>query len=261
MSEAADHCHDLVRNGAKDRYLASLFAPGDKRPQLLALYAFDLEISRIHTLVSDPQIGLIRQQWWLDSIDAIYAGSPVAHPVAEELARAVAAGNLPKPALRNLIIAREFDLYDDPMPELADLEGYLGETSSSVIQLASLILAGPNAVHSAEAAGLAGVAHGLAGLLRAIVQGHPAARHFLPRDLVTAQGEKGAIAALAGQARTRLAQARALTATIPPAALPVFLPVSLTGLYLDRLKRGGVGAPSQIRRQMALWWAARNDRF
>ena len=35
-----------------------------------------------------------------------------------------------------------FDLYDDPMPSLNDLEGYAGETSSALIQLAAIVLAG-----------------------------------------------------------------------------------------------------------------------
>jgi len=53
------------------------------------------------------------------------------------LSAAIEKGALPKHALHNLIAAREFDLYDDPMPTLSDLEGYLGETSSSLIQMAA----------------------------------------------------------------------------------------------------------------------------
>lgn len=34
---------EAVRDGDKDRYLASLFAPDGKRPHLLALYAFNLK--------------------------------------------------------------------------------------------------------------------------------------------------------------------------------------------------------------------------
>ena len=36
--------------------------------------------------------------------------------------------------------ARIFDLYDDPMPGRAELEGYCGETASALIQLAALVL-------------------------------------------------------------------------------------------------------------------------
>jgi 15-cis-phytoene synthase len=87
MSASDDHCFDLVRSGDKDRFLASLFAPDDKRPHLLALYAFNLEVTRIADLVSEPQIGVIRQQWWRDTIESIYQGNAVDHPVAGPLAR------------------------------------------------------------------------------------------------------------------------------------------------------------------------------
>ncbi len=68
-------------------------------------------------------------------------------------------------------------------------------------------------------------------------------------------------------ARRRLAEARALRNGIPPAALPAFLPVSLTDLYLDRLERMGEKAlttvieVSQFRRQLRLWWMARRNAF
>ena len=239
------------RKGDRDRYLSCLFAPDAARPHLFALYAFNVEISRIRETVSEPQIGLVRQQWWLDSIDGIYAGRAPDHPVAQALAQAIAKGDLPKHALSNLIIAREFDLYDDPIPTLADLEGYLGETSSSLIQMAALIL-GKGA---AEAAGLAGVAFGLAGVLRLQKP------RYLPGDMVQSHGEMETVNQLCIHARKRLKEAQALLGSIPGLALPAFLPVSLTELYLRRIERGGAFEISQFRRQITLWWAARNNRF
>jgi phytoene synthase len=247
----SDHCQELVAKADKDRYLSCLFVPQDAQRHLFALYAFNVEIARIRETVSEPQIGLMRQQWWLDTIDGIYAGRAPDHPVAQALANAVEKGNLPKHALHNLIIAREFDLYDDPMPSLADLEGYLGETSSSLIQMAALIL-GEGA---AEAAGLAGVAFGMAGVLRLQTP------RYLPREMMQNLGEKGTIGQLCIHARKRLKEARALLGTIPPLALPAFLPASLADLYLRRIERGSALEVSQLRRQFTLWWAARNNRF
>lgn len=238
MSASADHCLDLVRSADKDRFLASLFAPDAKRPALFALYAFNLEIARVREAVSEPRIGEIRYQWWRDTLGEIYRGQASPHPVAQELARAIEAGDLPEKALQDLIAAREFDLYDDPMPDVAALEGYLGETSSALIQLASLVLAGPEAKAGAEAAGLAGVAYGIARSLRV--------RNLLPQgfDAIT-------------HAKMRLAEARALRSTIPRGTFPAFLPVSLTDLHLDN---AGAGI-SQFRRQWRLWWAARRETF
>jgi 15-cis-phytoene synthase len=245
----SDYVQELVAKGDKDRYLSSLFAPPDARPHLLALYAFNLEITRIHETVSNPQIGLIRHQWWLDTVDGIYAGQTQNHPIAQALATAIERANLPKHALRNLITAHEFALFDDVMPTLSDLEGHLGETSSSLIQMAALIL-GDN---PPEAAGLAGVAQGIASVLRA------KRKSFLPADMVQELGQNETIEHLKAHAQKRLQEARSIS--IVPAALPAFLPVSLTSLYLSRITPNSIKDISQLRRQFALWWAARNNRF
>ena len=247
----SDHCQELVAKADKDRYLSCLFAPQQARPHLFALYAFNVEVARIRETVSDPQIGHVRQQWWLDTIDGIYAGRTPDHPVALDLAKAIEMGELPQHALRNLIIAREFDLYDDPVPNLVDLEGYLGETSSSLIQLGALILGNG----APEAAGLAGVAYGLAGVLRT------GRKSFLPHGMVQSAGETETIKQLCAHARKRLAEARAKQNTISTEALPAFLPVCLTELYLKRIEGARSLEVSHFRRQITLWWAARNNRF
>ena len=257
MNSAAQHCLDLVRAGDKDRFLSSLFAPEARRPHLLALYAFNLEITRVRELVSEPRLGDIRHQWWLDTLDGIYAGEVAAHPVAEQMTTAIAAGGLPKHALRNLVLARQFDLYQDPMPSLASLEGYLGETSSTLIQMAALMLSGQS---TADAAGLGGVAYGLA---RVLCSGR--ARAYLPADMVQEHGEVDTLTRLIQHARARLAEAR--THVVPAAVRPAFLPVSLTDLYLDRLERRGSDAlsrplgVSQVRRQWRLWRVAASEKF
>ncbi len=238
MNAAAGHCLELVRAADRDRFLASLFAPDSKRAALLALYAFDVEIAGVRNKVSEPALGEIRYQWWRDTIAAIYRGETSPHPVAQELARAIETGDLPQKPLQDLVKAREFDLYDDPMPDVATLEGYLGETSSALIQMASLILVGPEANASAEAAGLAGVAYGIARFIHV--------QKFMPLGFDAK-----------AHARMRLAESRALHHTLPRGALPAFLPASLTELYLDN-----AGAEiSGFRRQLRLWWSARRERF
>ena len=275
------HCFELVRVGDKDRFLASLFAPEDKRKHLHALYAFNIEISRIPELVSDAAIGEIRYQWWLDTIDAIYRGEEQQHPVAQSLAAAIEAGDLPKHALQNLVKAKIFDLYSDPMPSLSDLEGYLGETSSALIQMASLILGREEALESAEAAGLAGVAYGLAGIMRSLPRHRANGRCFVPEDLlkqrninsadVVANTNEAALAIVLSELRLkigeRLSQARRMDWTIRPAVMPAFLHVTLTQGYLAKLdqRREKVlisGAEiSQLRKQWLLWRAAKSESF
>lgn len=260
MSDAARHCLELVRAGDKDRFLASLFVPREKRARLLALHAFNLEIARIPALVSEPRLGEIRRQWWFDTLDQMERGEAVEHPVAQELARAITEARLPVRALKNLIEARQFDLYAEPMPDLENLEAYLGQTSSALIQLSAIVLGGNDAAAAAEPAGLAGVAYGLARLL---CSGR--ARLYLPRDMVDAHGEGDTLALLASHALTRLGEARGYD--IPASVFPAFLAASLADLYLDRLAAAGPDALNrpvevpQLRRQWRLWRRAREERF
>ena len=277
----ADEVAALVRAGDKDRYLASLFAPDEMRPHLHALYAFHIELMRIRSVVSDPAIGEIRLQWWVDALPAIHAGEPPGHPVALALADAIRQGQLPLAALVNLAEACRFDLYDDPMPTLADLEGYLGETASASIHLGAMILASGQTQQSAEAAGLAGVATGIADLLRDLPRHRARGQCYIPREMLdrygaTTQdflsgretaGVTRAIAELMGQGRKRLAEARALAATLTREVYPAFLRASLAELYFDRLEAAGSAIlhqdieVSQLRRQYTLWRSARRLRF
>ena len=274
MNDAAKHCFDSVRANDKDRFLTSLFAPEDKRPHLLALYAFDIEIGRIPNLISEPAVGEIRYQWWLDALDAIYNGDAQDHPLAQALALAIEAGDLPKQTLKNLVTARIFDLYADPMPSLIDLEGYLGETNSAVIQLASLILVGEGALASAEVAGLAGVAYGLANILRGTKIQRRRGKCFIPSDMLARHGATAAdvisgnnetavnlaLAELRDKARARLKEARNLAWTIKPTAMPAFLHVALTENYLNGLAKGKVEM-MQLHKQWLLWKAAKAEAF
>jgi 15-cis-phytoene synthase len=278
---AMAYCHDIVRRHDRDRYLASLFAPEDKRPYLWALYAFNYEIARVRESITQPMAGEVRLQWWSEALGSFGAGHSADHPVLGALSEAVKAGSLPVPALIRLIEARRFDLYDDPMPTLTDLEGYLGETSSMLIQLASMILAGAEAAMAAAGAGYAGVAYGLAGLLRALPLQRARGQCFVPRDLLALEGlEPGDLLAgtpraelarvigrLIGIAQERLAQARAERGRIPEAATAAFLPASLTQTYLATLARrpcdvlDHVVEIPQWRRQIMLWRMAREGRF
>jgi phytoene synthase len=281
LAGATAYCHDLVRRHDKDRYLASLFAPEDKRPHLWALYAFNYEIARVRDSITQPMAGEVRLQWWSETLGSLGLGGSADHPVFGALSEAVKAGSLPVPALIGLIEARRFDLYHDPMPTLSELEGYLGETSSMLIQLASMILAGGDAPRAAAGAGYAGVAYGLAGLLRALPLQRARGQCFVPRDLLALEGlEPGDLLAgtprealarvigrLIGIAQERLAQARAERGRIPEAAMAAFLPASLTEDYLAALTRresdviDHVIEVPQWRRQITLWRMARRGSF
>lgn len=280
-ADAQSYCRDLVREADRDRYLASLFAPDETRPHVQALYGFNVELTQARERTSDPALGEIRLQWWLDAVKDVYRGTTPAHPVLEALAPAIEHGSLPLDAFRNMVEARRFDLYDDPMPDLATLEGYLGETSSALIQLSALVLAGADALRSADVAGHAGVAFGIAGVLRALPYHRARGQCYVPKDLLDRHnltpghvlsgrfdaGVTLVLADLRRRAETYLVEARSRKAAVPVQALPAFLPASLTDLYLARLARPGfdplhnVAEVSQLRRQWRLATSAFLERF
>ena len=252
-SEAYAHCQALVREHDRDRYYATLFARAESRPHLFALYAFSTEIARIREAVSAPLPGEIRLQWWRDALEGAGHGSVADHPVAAALEATVIAFRLPREPLLAVIEARTFDLYDDPMPSKADLEGYLGETSSALMRLASLILADGADPGGAEAAGHAGVAYGITGLLRALPWHSRNGQLYLPRDIlerhgvtrddvVLGRGGPGVMAALAelrAVARRHLAEADTLGTRAGPAVRTALLPAALVPGYLARMDRPG----------------------
>ena len=67
-TDAADFCAELVRTHDFGRYASSLFVPAGQRRALLALYAFNVEISRVREQVSQPLPGEMRLQWWTDML-------------------------------------------------------------------------------------------------------------------------------------------------------------------------------------------------
>lgn len=272
-----DHCLALVRQHDFDRYLSLLYAGEPARSALAALYAFNMEIARAREIVSDPMPGEIRFQWWRDALDAP-AGSDVdQHPVAGRIRAVIAAYALPLSAFHDLIDARVFDLYDDPMPSVRDLEGYAGETSSALIQLAGIILAGGKDPGTAEVAGHAGVAYAITGLLRALPWHARRRQLYLPADLLDAHGVdpedifaakctpefKEAVATLAGIARAHLARTRAGIGCVSREIVPAFLPVCLVEPLLARIEQPGFdplsdrAELSKLRRNWMLWRASR----
>jgi 15-cis-phytoene synthase len=236
----ADLCQEMVRDWDKDRYLASLFAPDDKRNHLFALYAFDTEIARIRTLVSEPQIGEIRMQWWADTFDSIAVGNTVDHPVAMQLATTVNEFSLPVEHLTKLIDARRAELYADQFPDLFSLESYIAETDAVIMQCAAMILDRQAAAEATTGIGNYASAFGLARL----IANEDLRSKFMPKD--------ESIETIRQHAQKRLAEAR--KGQVPRPLTAAVLPASLTELYLS-------GSPSPLRKQWKLWRAARSGRF
>jgi phytoene synthase len=267
MPDAFDHCEQLVREGDKDRFFATLFAPQKYRRALYALYAFNLEVARAREAAREPLPGEVRLQWWRDVLAGGGRGEVAANPVAAALREIVVRYRLPPQLLVDLLDARTFDLYDDPMPSLSELELYAVRTSSALMEHAARILND-------------GIAYAITGLLRAFPI-HAARRQlYLPMDVMERHGAqpedafagkatpelRAALAELRLRARRQLAAARELVSSAPAAAAPALLPAALVGPALRRMDGRGYDPfrPADLpqwRRQWILWRAARRENY
>jgi phytoene synthase len=277
--DAAGFCADLVRSHDFARYAATLFVPAIPRRALLAVYAFNAEISRVREQVSQPLPGEMRLQWWTDMLEGAGHGGIEGNPVAAELLLAIRDFRLPVEPLSRLIDEHQFDLFNDPMPSMAALEGYVTETSSALFSLAAQIVARPSEAidHLARHAGLA---QGIVQVIAALPLDAARRQLFVPLQLLESHGSgmeevfagkqtvrtRAAIDQLAGEARAHLTTAFDLLAGVPREVRPVFLLLALVRRDLKRLLRADTDpfvpqATSRLRTLWTLWRASRSAEF
>ncbi len=238
------------------------------RPHLHALIAFELEMAHLREAVRDPRAGEIRLVWWREALTGARdeaQGNPVAAAMLDTLQKF----RPPPHLIENAISGRQFDLYDDPFPTIRDLEAYLGETRSGLLQIAAIVLAAGRDPGAAEASGLAGVALGLIEGLRGLSGPRPLslapaellAQHgVLPADVLERRDSPGLTAALgelAALARRRGAEAEAALTKLPRALAPAYAGLATAPLWLAAFERRR-RPPAAWRRQWAIWrWSRR----
>jgi phytoene synthase len=203
------------------------------------------------------------------------------NPVAEALLDTVTKYRLPTGTLLRLIAARRFDLYDDPMPDVATFEGYAGETASTLYQLAAMILNDGEPVETGDAAGHLGVAHAMIGHLRAFGHVSSQGRIMLPwsvfaangvseRELFSGQESEGVVEAvgqLTEMAGEHLDKADAAIGVLPAKLRAVFAPVAILRPQLAALKSSHAAVfaaapdePDWRKIARLSWWGLRRGR-
>lgn len=219
IAEAYAYCGRRLRAQDKDRYIASLFAPAERRPWLWALYAFALEIGRVRALVSEPMAGMIRLQWWLEALGGLRAEEAAANLVMTALQDAARASGVAPAPLAAAVEARQDELYG---------KSAIG-AEAAVFAVAARMLGAQS--FGAQSFGAQGEAVGAAAddaakAVTFVETGDPA------------------------QARASYQAFRARVTSLPEPALPAFLTVALVPLRL----RQPQAAP--WRRQIAMLRAA-----
>lgn len=278
MENNFSHCANLVRESDRDRYLATLFAPSDKRDALFALYAFNTEIVRVRDVAREAMAGEIRLQWWREAVEGKRDSEARGHPVAAALRETLKRCAIAPERLGALIDAHQFDLYDEPMATLADLDRYAEQTQSALFGLAADVLGGGGG-SIVDLARCSGIAYAVRAVLLDLPR-HAAHRQiFVPLTLLDrhgvnpedmfagreSEGLRAALGALRRHGLDALAAARASVGVATPQILPAFLPLSTVGPELRRMARRGdrplqPARLSRLKRQWLIWRAAHDPR-
>jgi phytoene synthase len=223
---------EAVRRADPDRWLASRFvADGALRADLMALYAFDLELERVRQVTTNPLTAEIRLTWWWEALAEIFAGAAVRpHPLAAALREVVARRGLPREGLEAMIDARLEVIGLAALDEAAALRFADAAGGSAAVLAAHLLDPG----RKSEAARPAGCMLALGALVR-----------------------DGRLARVEGQALIRrgLTDARGGARRLSPAAFPAIAAAALI--------EGDVGGPrrSELGRRLRLAWAVARGRL
>ena len=279
LRQDAEFCADLVRGHDFARYASTLFVPAEQRRALLAIYAFNVEVSRVREMVSQPLPGEIRLQWWTDMLAGEGHGGVEGNPVAAELNLAIRNSRLPVEPLSRLVDEHLFDLYNDPMPTMAALEGYVQDTAGALFSLGARVAGwqSPDIEHLARHAGLA---QGIAQVVAALPLDASRRQLFVPLQLLESHGSgleevfagkvtpklRAAFDQLIGEAISHLDTAVALLPGVAPGVRPVFLPLAGVSRDLARMARADTDlfrphVTSRLRTLWTLWWSARGRPF
>jgi phytoene synthase len=278
-TDSASFCAELVRTHDFARYASALFVPSGQRRSLLALLAFNVEISRVRLQVSQALPGEMRLQWWTDMLAGAGHGGVEGNPVAAELLLAIRDRRWPVEPLSRLIEEHQFDLYNDPMPTMAALEGYLGDTTAALFRLGGWIAGGSSDAveHLARHAGLA---QGIAEVLAALPLDASRRQLFVPLQLLESHGSdmeevfsgkptpklRAALHELAAEAGEHLKTAFSLLESVPGEVKPLFLPLALVRRGLAQMSHADYDpflprAESRLRTLWTLWRASRSRIF
>jgi phytoene synthase len=276
---AVDHCAELVRTHDFARYASTLFVRPPERRALLALYAFNVEICRVPAQVSQPLPGEIRLQWWRDVLAGSGHGGVEGNPVAAELLLALRSYRLPAERLSRLIEEHQFDLYNDPMPTMPALEGYLNDTSAALFSVAAAVM-GPSSSEIDHLARHAGLAQGIVHVMTSLPLDASQRRLFVPQQVLADHGcgvedvfsgkqsppLREALDDLLGEARVHLDTAYELLGSVASEVRPAFLLLAQVRRDLAVLGRADndpfvVRPSSRLATLWALWRASRSRAF
>lgn len=167
----------MHRQGDYDSYLIRQFVPRSAQDAYDALRTLNLELARLPETVSNPTIAQIRMQFWRDSINKTFAGSPPREPISILLHKAIAdltertgsasSAKSIKFWLLRFVNTREKHMDNRPFTSLAALEDYAENTYATLMYM-TLAAMPMRSVHMDHLASHIGKACGIVAILRGV---------------------------------------------------------------------------------------------
>jgi phytoene synthase len=240
-----------VRQGDRDRYLALLFSSTRERSGLAAVAAFNLELARAASEISESMLGLVRLQWWREAVEEIGAGGPTRrHPIVDALSDATRKHGLSIERMQAMIAGKEEELEADGAPTQAAFESRADATAANLLRL-WLQVGGLDPAEPALrlASAEVGRAYATIGCVRSVLLDARRRKVRLPVETLTEAGVDldklfdlrpqpalpACLAALVKRANADLDAAR--RRPIPRRARPLVLTARLAALHLERLRQ------------------------
>jgi phytoene synthase len=180
-------CRDLLRQGSRSFFAASLLLPRRVHRPALALYAFCRVADDLIDADGDgpgPTAALVGLR---ARLDAIYAGRPQPFAADRALAAVVLRHAIPQTLLDALLEGFEWDAAGRRYDSLAELEAYAARVAGTVGAMMATLMGERSAEGVARACDL-GVAMQLSNIVRDVGEDARAGRLYLPQEWLRAAG-------------------------------------------------------------------------
>ncbi|XP_060576565.1 NADH dehydrogenase (ubiquinone) complex I, assembly factor 6-like [Ruditapes philippinarum] len=274
-SSPTQYCLDLVKKSDYENYVCTLLYHKDYRTSAMALRALYIELAQVQDVTSDKMRAIMRLQFWKDTIDNMFKGTPPETPVAIAASRAIAKHKLSKIWFTRILEERAKQVDQDMNRTVKNVEDSAENTVSALTYLL-LECAGIKDVNADHAASHIGRCQGLVTLLRATAYHASKNKVYIPIELLIKhnvsqeqilrckedQNVKDVMYDIACVAHSHLETARALK-DVPKGAYPILLNTYICDKYLKDLQLADFNVFDtrlHIRNQKLAWhlWKQKN---
>ncbi|HBM88183.1 MAG: squalene/phytoene synthase family protein [Parvibaculaceae bacterium] len=247
------YCLHQLKQFDHDRYLAVLLTPEAVRGPLVAYFAFDAEMMRIPTTVSEPMLADIRFQWWRETLETMTPLSNPGHEIAAALAETCFDHGVAPADLVSLIDLRARDLAEQPFVTLEELVDFHCKVAVRHLEFSSRITDESLNEEISKIAAIHLTVFGLINQLRRIPQDAASSQLALPLDLLgrhdidphalfqgaSSLGLHLALEEILNHADRLMSAAGDLDLRSNARLVPAMLPTILRSLYIGKFRSPG----------------------